>query len=418
MLGADPRHDIRTARLLASRATPGNFAYVACTLLVGALIAIWRENAALWGALLVLQGALGFHRRSLCRHFESRYPRDPVQWSRDFRLTSLGLAVTWGLLAVFCMQRYGVGSELVLVLLVTTGLGGGVISALSADLPLVVPVLVTILGLPALASLALPPPQDLQLSVMFVIYLAYGLSQARIQNRQFRSRAGRRRPARVAIARTGGGQAPGRGSQRSEEPLPGQHEPRDPHAHQRAAGHDRVGAGHRDDAGAARVPRVGPPLGTQPPGAGERPARLLAHRGRQARTGSAGYRRAQPGRARGRCARGGECRGSRAGHLEGRRVGAGPLPARSASPAAGLHQPARQRHQVHAQRAASRSVCGQRRATTAAAGCWARSRTRGSASRPTRSRPSSASSRRPTARSHASSAARDSGWRSRVSWSN
>ncbi|MBK9472831.1 MAG: response regulator [bacterium] len=187
MFGADPRHDIRTARLLASRATPGNFAYVACTLLVGALIAIWRENAALWGALLVLQGALGFHRRSLCRHFESRYPRDPVQWSRDFRLTSLGLAMTWGLLAVFCMQRYGVGSELVLVLLVTTGLGGGVISALSADLPLVVPVLVTILGLPALASLALPPPQDLQLSVMFVIYLAYGLSQARIQNRQFRS---------------------------------------------------------------------------------------------------------------------------------------------------------------------------------------------------------------------------------------
>jgi signal transduction histidine kinase/ActR/RegA family two-component response regulator len=182
-------HDLRIARLLASRAAPGNFAYTACSLLVGSLIAVWREHPWAWLALTLFTALLGLRRRALCRRFESRYPRDPARWARDFRLASLGLAAGWAALVVLVTTQYGVGAELVLVLLVTTGLGGGVISALSADLALAVPVLATILGLPALATLTLPSPQNLQLSVMLVVYLAYCLSQARIQNRQLRAEA-------------------------------------------------------------------------------------------------------------------------------------------------------------------------------------------------------------------------------------
>ncbi|MBK8166636.1 MAG: response regulator [bacterium] len=182
-------HDLRIARLLASRAAPGNLAYTACSLLVGALIAVWREHLWAWALLTVVTAALGLRRRALCRRFESRYPRDPARWERDFRLASLGLAGSWAALVVLVTMHYGVGAELVLVLLVTTGLGGGVISALSADLALAVPVLATILGLPALATLTLPSPQDLQLSVMLVVYLAYCVSQARIQSRQLRAEA-------------------------------------------------------------------------------------------------------------------------------------------------------------------------------------------------------------------------------------
>jgi signal transduction histidine kinase/ActR/RegA family two-component response regulator len=173
--------------MLVSRAAPGNFAYAACTLLVGALITIWNNHTVAWLALIVLQTTLGSLRFNRCRHFETLFPRDPEQWIRQFRLVSLGLALSWGLLAILITRTYGVGSELVLVMLVTTGLGGGVISALSADLGLVAAVLVTILGLPALAALSLPAPQNLQLSVMFGIYLCYCLSQARIQNRQLRA---------------------------------------------------------------------------------------------------------------------------------------------------------------------------------------------------------------------------------------
>ena len=50
------------------------------------------------------------------------------------------------------------------------------------------------------------------------------------------------------------GQGGGGGGQPGQERVPGQHEPRDPHADERHPRHDRAGAGHRPDARAARVP--------------------------------------------------------------------------------------------------------------------------------------------------------------------
>ncbi len=189
MPGARTSDDLRTARLLASRAAVGNFAYAGVSLLVGTIIAIWRVDPWAWAGLTAAAALFGLWRRALCRRVESRFPRDPDRWTRHFRLASLGLAVSWAGLVAVVTLRYGVGAELLLVLLGTAGLGGGIISALSADLSLALPVLAAILGLPALAALALPPPQNLQVSVMLAVYLVYCASQARVQNRQQRAEA-------------------------------------------------------------------------------------------------------------------------------------------------------------------------------------------------------------------------------------
>ena len=53
------------------------------------------------------------------------------------------------------------------------------------------------------------------------------------------------------------GQGGGRGGQPGQERVPGQHEPRDPHADERHPRHDRAGPRHRPDRRAARVPRDG-----------------------------------------------------------------------------------------------------------------------------------------------------------------
>ncbi|MBM4131072.1 response regulator, partial [bacterium] len=189
MSRSQAKDDVRIARLLASRAAVGNFAYAGVSLLVGTMIAIWRVDPWAWVALTAASAAFGLWRRALCRGVESRYPRDPDRWAREFRLASLGLALAWSGLVTVVILRYGVGTELVLVLLGTAGLGGGIISALSADLSLALPVVAAMLGLPALTALALPSPQDLQVSVMLAVYLAYCASQARVQNRQLRAEA-------------------------------------------------------------------------------------------------------------------------------------------------------------------------------------------------------------------------------------
>ena len=52
------------------------------------------------------------------------------------------------------------------------------------------------------------------------------------------------------------GEGGGRGRQPGQERVPGQHEPRDPHADERHPRHDRAGPRHRPDRRAARVPRA------------------------------------------------------------------------------------------------------------------------------------------------------------------
>ena len=70
---------------------------------------------------------------------------------------------------------------------------------------------------------------------------------------------------------------------RAEEPVPRQHEPRDPHADERRDRHDRASPRHRAHRRAARVRRNGPPLRRVAAQRHQRHPGLLEDRGRQAR---------------------------------------------------------------------------------------------------------------------------------------
>jgi signal transduction histidine kinase len=176
-------HEIRIARTLAHRARPGNFAYAGFTVLVGLLLGFWRHEALSWLLLILGQVLIGVLRWRLTHRFEDLYRQDPRRWYRRFRLTSVALSAAWGLAVLLVASEFGVGWELLLTMLVTTGLSAGITSALSADAATVRPSLAVILGLPMIAAWLLPAPQDLQLSLMFALYLAYCLIQSRIHER-------------------------------------------------------------------------------------------------------------------------------------------------------------------------------------------------------------------------------------------
>ena len=96
-----------------------------------------------------------------------------------------------------------------------------------------------------------------------------------------------RKRAEEEMAQGAGG---GGGGQPGQERVPGQHEPRDPHADERHPRHDRAGPGHRPDARAARVPDDGEGVGRVAAGHHQRHPRLLQDRGRQAGPGRGGLR--------------------------------------------------------------------------------------------------------------------------------
>ena len=87
----------------------------------------------------------------------------------------------------------------------------------------------------------------------------------------------------VAVA---GGHGGSGGGQPGQERFPGQHEPRNPHAHERHHRHDRTGAGHAADRRAARLPEDGPRFGRIAADGDQRHPRFLQDRGRQAGTGA------------------------------------------------------------------------------------------------------------------------------------
>ncbi len=91
--------------------------------------------------------------------------------------------------------------------------------------------------------------------------------------------------------------------QPGEVAVPGQHEPRDPHADERRAGHDRTAARHAAERQAAALRRGGVPLGRVAAGDHQRHPRLLQDRGRQAGARVGRLQPAHPGRGRVRTAR-------------------------------------------------------------------------------------------------------------------
>ena len=202
-----------------------------------------------------------------------------------------------------------------------------------------------------------------------------------------------------------------------EERIPGQHEPRDPHAPERHRRHDGAGARHRADPRAAGVPRDGEALGRSPAERDQRHPRLLQDRGGQARPGARRFRPPRhPRRHRGdaRHARPQERAGARRPR---RRRRAGCPGGRPPPPAPGPRQPAGQRDQVHRAGGGGAPGRGAGRRRRRRRACTSPSATRASASRPISSRSSSGPSPRPTPPPPASTAAPGWAWRSRPGWS-
>ncbi|MBU8870845.1 MAG: response regulator [Gemmatimonadales bacterium] len=182
--GLSALNDIRTARILSRRGAPGSFAYLGFTLLVGLLTSIWEYQPYLWTGILAIHLAGGLLRNRLSRKFEALYPENPGRWYWQFWGTTLTFSVTWGLFVASILVSFGMGWELILGLLVTTGLASGGITAMSADSRVIFPALGTSVGIPILAMFLLPGSEGYQLASILVLYLGYLIAASRIQNRQ------------------------------------------------------------------------------------------------------------------------------------------------------------------------------------------------------------------------------------------
>ncbi len=181
--GTEAGKDVRIARLLARRGAPGSFAYTAFLVLVVSLTGLWKLEPVTVAVMISVSLATGWVRKRLSFRFDTDYQTNPTLWAGMFMGSSMVLAVTWGLFTILVARTYGLGWEMLLTMLVTTGLASGGISALSADSKTIIPYLGIILGLPVIAAGTLPAPQDIRMALIFSLYLIYCLSQTRIQNR-------------------------------------------------------------------------------------------------------------------------------------------------------------------------------------------------------------------------------------------
>ncbi|MEN8005780.1 MAG: response regulator [Candidatus Krumholzibacteriota bacterium] len=181
--GTEAGKDVRIARLLARRGAPGSFAYAAFTVLVVGLTGLWEIEPVSVAVIVSVNLATGWVRKRLSRRFDTDYQANPSLWAGMFLASTMVFAVTWGLFTILVARTFGLGWEMLLTMLVTTGLASGGISAMSADSRTIIPYLGIILGLPVIAASTLPQPENIRMALIFSLYLIYCLSQTRIQNR-------------------------------------------------------------------------------------------------------------------------------------------------------------------------------------------------------------------------------------------
>ena len=174
-----------------------------------------------------------------------------------------------------------------------------------------------------------------------------GIGRAGKNHRQLHSAAGADAVAGVGPADHPAAEGSGGRGQQGEERVPGEHEPRDSHAHERHPRHDRTDPRHRLDPRTAAKPRHGQDLGRFAAARDQRHPRLLQDRSRQTRTRPHAFCPArQPRRHREGAGPAGPREGAGA-DLPHRPGSAGRAGRRRAAAAADRHQPGRQRHQIH-----------------------------------------------------------------------
>jgi signal transduction histidine kinase len=181
--GTEAGKDIRIARFLARRGAPGSYAYAAFTFLVVSLTGMWKLAPLAVAVVFGVNLVTGWVRKRLSQRFDQDYPPNPKLWAGLFLTATLVFAITWGLFTILVARTFGLGWEMLLTMLVTTGLASGGISAMSADARTIIPYLGFILGLPVVAAGTLPAPENIRMALIFSLYLIYCLAQTRIQNR-------------------------------------------------------------------------------------------------------------------------------------------------------------------------------------------------------------------------------------------
>ncbi len=188
-LGTTASNDIRIARTLAQRGAPGSYVYAPLVAVVSLLTTV--AHAVPWEilALVVVLLVAGIARKRLSLNVDTDYPHSPVRWARSFRLATYVFAVAWVDFVHLVIQNSGIGWELTLATIVTTGLASGAISALSADSRTLIPFLLLLVGGSSLIIGISGDPQSLQISIMMVFYLFYCLAQGKVQNKLYLAEA-------------------------------------------------------------------------------------------------------------------------------------------------------------------------------------------------------------------------------------
>ncbi len=184
-IGTTARNDIRIARALAQRGEPGAFAYAAFVGLVAGLTSLVGKDSQSVGIIFTLLLLAGVLRKRLSRRMETDYPNKPGLWANSFQVITILMALGWVAFVQTVLMAFGVGWELTLTMIVTTGLTAGGVTALSSDSRTVIPYLVVIVGGTAGAVWLSGSPQSQQISLMLALYLVYCLLQARIQNNHY-----------------------------------------------------------------------------------------------------------------------------------------------------------------------------------------------------------------------------------------
>ena len=178
------QRDIRTARILARRGTPGSFAYLALVLLVAGFTSYWQLHPSVTGAAVITMLGAGAARIHLCRRFERLYPGNPGRWYVLYWVTTFAFGVVYGLFSIAVRIEFGMGWEFILAVLVMTGLATGGINALSVDFRILVSYLIAIVGIPLVGMFILPGADGFRLATILAIYLVYLTAASRIQYRQ------------------------------------------------------------------------------------------------------------------------------------------------------------------------------------------------------------------------------------------
>lgn len=109
----------------------------------------------------------------LAIRFDVIYAKSPENWRKTFIVTTLLLAIAWGLLCMLVLARYNLEWTAMLMLLITAGIAAVAVTALSIYFPLVASYLLLLLCPSIITTAYLNTKQSLAVMVMFAVYTAF-----------------------------------------------------------------------------------------------------------------------------------------------------------------------------------------------------------------------------------------------------